>query len=75
MYKKLEIDFDIPGFLETEINKFVDYINGDTSKTLEDCFRTEIHLAIRDSGLLKKEKECLENYYVRGGIYSCKTSI
>lgn len=70
-YEKLKINFPIPDFLEKEIDRFIEYINDESqSGTLEDCYRMEIHLAIRDSRLLPKERECLENYYVRGGIYA-----
>ena len=69
-YEKLSIDFPIPDFLEEEIDKFLAYLNDENeSGHLEDCFRTEIDLAIRDSRLPEKQREYLKDYYVRKGIY------
>lgn len=72
-YKKLIIDFAVPDFLEEEIDKFIEYINDESkSGTLEDCYRTELHLAIRDSGISEENKNILEDYYVKKGIYQGK---
>lgn len=68
-YNKLNIDFNIPDFLEEEINVFVDYLNNSDGLS-EDCYREEISLMIRDSELSDDRKKLLKDYYVWGGIYN-----
>ena len=68
-YKKLELSFVIPDYLEEEIELFLDHINNG-SGSLEDCYRTEIKLMIRDSDISEEKKQLLRDYYVNGGIYN-----
>ncbi len=70
MYKKLEIDFEIPEELDEKINEFVNYINTDEKHLSEDCYRTEIACILKWCNDLSSDKiEQIKDYYVWGGIY------
>lgn len=72
MYKKLEIDFELPELLEDAIDKFVEYINT-TNGSCEDCYRDEIDFFIKDCmmthSLTDDQIKIIREYYVWKGIY------
>lgn len=72
MYKKLDIDFEIPEDLERGIDNFMECINY-KNKELEDCYRTEIQCSLkwccREKLLTEKQIQLLREYYQFGEIY------
>ncbi len=69
IYKRLEVDFELPDYLEEEIEAFLNHINNENGLS-EDCYRVEIQLMIRDTpSFTAEQKQLLYNYYARGGIY------
>ena len=68
MYKKLDIDFDIPEELEYYINKYIDDLNNHGG--MDDCYRTEIDFCLKDwsNGLTDSQVQLLREYYVWEGI-------
>jgi hypothetical protein len=70
MYKKLEIDFELPTLLDEKICEFIDYINNDEKHLSEDCYRTEIACLLKDTKLNSEQIDLLKKYYVWGEIYN-----
>ena len=75
MYEKLKLEFDIPDFIEEDIDKIMNYINVENPKRPEDsdCLRTElncdINYCIRENILTREHAEILKDYYVHGEVY------
>ena len=76
MYKKLDIDFELPPLLEAAIDRFVDYINT-TNGSCEDCYRDEIDFFTKDCmmthSLNDEQIDIIRRYYVWGDIYECNS--
>ena len=69
MYKKLDIDFEIPQLLEDEINEMVDYLNN--GGRFPDCNEEDIRNTLNGCDLCLEPEQIalLRQYYCRGGIY------
>lgn len=70
MYKKLEIDFEIPYLLENSIENFLIDLN-ERGGRLADCFEEDIRSTLNgcDLCLTSDQILLLREYYCRGGIY------
>lgn len=70
-YSELKVDFNIPEFLQDDIQEFVTYLNENPNGTLADCYESEIRSDINwCNQLTKEQEEILRNYYVKGGIFN-----
>lgn len=71
MYKKLDIDFEIPQLLEDGINDFVNNLNNQNG-SLVDCYQEDIRNTLNgcDLCLTSEQIELLRQYYCKGGIFN-----
>lgn len=69
MYKKLNIDFEIPEILSDSIDDFIEYLNG--GGKLGDCYEEDIRSTLNgcDLCLTESQIDLLRQYYCKGGIY------
>ena len=71
MYKKLDINFDIPEELEYTIDTYLQDLNGPYD-TADDCYQAEIQVILnwcaRDHILEEWQIRMLRDYYEHGGI-------
>ena len=70
MYKKLNIDFEIPELLSDGIDGMIHDLNENEGR-LADCYQEDIRNTLNgcDTCLDDEQIELLRNYYCRGGIY------
>ena len=71
MYRKLDIEFDIPELLKEEIDSFLEYLNTGGRLGLADCYEEDIRSTLNgcDLCLTDEQVQMLRDYYCRGGIY------
>ena len=68
-YEPLKIDFEIPGFLQMEINQYIDDLNNHGGMS-NDLFSEEIKYYIKwCENISPEQKELLYKYYYKGGIF------
>lgn len=70
MYKKLDIDFEIPYLLKNSIDEFLIDLNEQGGR-LADCFEEDIRSTLNgcDLCMTPEQVQLLRGYYCRGGIY------
>lgn len=74
-YKKINIDIELPTFLENDIAEFLLYLNNGGNVLLSDVYRATIRNDINEcEGYTIDEENAtiLREYYVNGGIFSGK---
>lgn len=73
MYKKLDIDFDIPEELNDSIEQLLRFLNTSPHPERDDCERTEVLMDLnwcfREKLLTDEQIDLLKKYYVKGGIH------
>ncbi len=69
IYQPLPIDFDIPDFLQMEIDQYLDDLNHHGGMS-SDLFCEEIKYYIKwCDNLSSEQRELLTKYYHKGGIF------
>ncbi|MCM1543595.1 MAG: hypothetical protein NC121_20415 [Blautia sp.] len=70
MYRPLEIDFEIPEILQSDIDEFIWHLNNENGN-LRDCYEAEIRNILNccDEDLTEEQIQVMRDYYCRGGIY------